>query len=41
LAIRFPSFTGNYRIDKAAEDATNASEIVEMYQKRLKKISES
>jgi len=41
LAIRFPRFTGNYRLDKAAEDATTASEIVEMYQKQLKKISES
>jgi len=41
LAIRFPRFTGNYRIDKAAEDATTANEIVEMYQKQLKKIAES
>ena len=41
LAIRFPRFTGNYRLDKAAEDATALSEIVEMYQKQLKKISES
>jgi len=40
LAIRFPRFTGNYRVDKAAEDATTVSEIVEMYQKQLKKISE-
>jgi len=38
---RFPTFTGNYRLDKAAEDATTVSEIVEMYQKQLKKISES
>jgi DNA ligase-1 len=41
LAIRFPRFTGNYRVDKAAEDATTANEIVEMYQKQLKKISET
>ncbi|MEM2104325.1 MAG: ATP-dependent DNA ligase [Candidatus Bathyarchaeia archaeon] len=41
LAIRFPRFTGNYRIDKAAEDATTTSEIVEMYRKQLKKIVES
>ena len=41
LAIRFPRFTGNYRLDKAAEDATTSSEVVEMYQKQLKKISES
>jgi DNA ligase-1 len=40
LAIRFPRFTGNYRIDKSAEDATTASEIVEMYGKQLKRISE-
>ncbi|MEM3442996.1 MAG: ATP-dependent DNA ligase, partial [Candidatus Bathyarchaeia archaeon] len=33
LAIRFPRFTGNYRLDKAAEDATTVNEIVEMYQK--------
>jgi len=41
LAIRFPRFTGNYRLDKAAEDATTASEIIEMYQRQLKKIAES
>jgi DNA ligase-1 len=41
LAIRFPRFTGNYRVDKSAEDATTTSEIIEMYRKQLKKISES
>jgi DNA ligase-1 len=41
LAIRFPRFTGNYRLDKAAEDATTVNEIIEMYQKQLKKIVES
>jgi DNA ligase-1 len=41
LAIRFPRFTGNYRLDKSAEDATTTSEIVEMYQKQLKKIVET
>lgn len=41
LAIRFPRFTGNYRLDKAAEDATTVNEVLEMYQKQLKKISES
>ncbi len=40
LAIRFPRFTGNYRVDKAAEDATTSNEILEMYGKQLKKISE-
>jgi DNA ligase-1 len=40
LAIRFPRFTGNFRLDKAAEDATTTKEIVEMYRKQLKKVSE-
>jgi len=40
LAIRFPRFTGNYRLDKAAEDATTTNEITEMYQSQLKKVSE-
>jgi len=39
LAIRFPRFTGNYRLDKAAEDATTAEEIVEMYKSQLKSIT--
>ena len=40
LAIRFPRFTGNYRFDKSAEDATTTMEIVEMYHNQLKRISE-
>jgi DNA ligase-1 len=40
LAIRFPRFTGNYRLDKAAEDATTVKEILEMYQGQLKKVAE-
>ncbi len=40
LAIRFPRFTGNYRLDKAAEDATTSNEVVEMYRGQLKQISE-
>jgi len=40
LAIRFPRFTGNYRVDKAAEDATTTEEIVEMYKSQLKKVAE-
>jgi DNA ligase-1 len=40
LAIRFPRFTGNYRLDKSAEDATTSTEIVEMYNNQLKKIAE-
>jgi DNA ligase-1 len=41
LAIRFPRFTGNYRPDKAPEDATASGEILEMYRNQLKKISET
>jgi DNA ligase-1 len=41
LAIRFPRFTGNYRVDKAAEDATTSTEIVEMYRGQLKQVSEA
>ena len=40
LAIRFPRFTGNYRLDKSAEDATAVTEVVGMYRKQLKKIGE-
>ncbi|MCW4054215.1 MAG: ATP-dependent DNA ligase [Candidatus Bathyarchaeota archaeon] len=39
LAIRFPRFTGNYRTDKAAEDATTSAEITEMYRNQLKQIA--
>ena len=38
VAIRFPRFTGKYRVDKAAEDATTPEEIVEMYRNQHKKI---
>ena len=38
IAIRFPRFTGKYRVDKSAEDATTTEEIVEMYRSQLKKI---
>jgi DNA ligase-1 len=41
LAIRFPRFTGKYRDDKAAEDATTSAEVLEMYRGQLKRISES
>jgi DNA ligase-1 len=39
LAIRFPRFTGNYRLDKSAEDATTVKEIVEMYRGQLKRVA--
>jgi len=38
LALRFPRFTGRWRKDKAAEDATSTQETVEIYRKQLKKI---
>ena len=38
LAIRFPRFTGNYRPDKSAEDATTVKEFIEMYRSQLKKV---
>jgi len=40
LAIRFPRFTGKYRPDKAAEDATTVKEIIEMYQRQLKTVEQ-
>jgi DNA ligase 1 len=40
IAIRFPRFTGKYRIDKSAEDATTTQELVEMYRGQLKKIGD-
>ncbi|MCW3982144.1 MAG: ATP-dependent DNA ligase [Candidatus Bathyarchaeota archaeon] len=41
LAIRFPRFTGRYRLDKSAEDATTNTEIIRMYESQLKKLSVS
>jgi DNA ligase-1 len=40
LAIRFPRFTGRFREDKEAEQATTEEELEEMYQERLKKVEE-
>ncbi len=37
LAIRFPRFTGRWREDKAAEDATTEKEVVDMYREQLKR----
>jgi len=36
----FGKRVGNYRLDKAAEDATTVEEIVEIYKSQLKKIAE-
>lgn len=41
LALRFPKFTRRIRDDKAAEDATSVSEIIQMYKRQLKRIGES
>jgi DNA ligase-1 len=41
LAIRFPRFTGKYRFDKAPEDATTVDELLEMYRRQLKKVTEA
>ncbi|GBC69494.1 DNA ligase B [archaeon HR01] len=38
LAIRFPRYTGRYRDDRKAEDATTSKEILEMYRRQLKRI---
>jgi len=40
LALRFPRFTGKYRIDKSAEDATTNKEVIGMYRSQLKKIND-
>ncbi len=36
LAIRFPRFTGRYRFDKKAEQATTEEELIEMYKSQKK-----
>jgi len=41
LAIRFPRFTGRFRLDKRPEDATTLQELWEMYKRQLKKIEVS
>jgi DNA ligase-1 len=37
LAVRFPRFTGNYRLDETAEGARTVEEVVEMYKSQLRK----
>ena len=41
FAIRFPRFTGNWRYDKSPEEATTNEEILEMYNRQLKRINDS
>ncbi len=36
LAIRFPRFTGRYRVDKKPEDATTEEELIEIYKLQRK-----
>jgi len=38
LAIRFPRFTGRYRLDKAPEDSTTEDEILKIYRKQLRRV---
>lgn len=38
LAIRFPRFTGRFRDDRNAEDATSEEELVQMYHRQLKAV---
>lgn len=40
LAIRFPRFTGRWREDKGPEEAMTVLEIVGLYQRQLRRISE-
>ncbi len=40
LAIRFPRFTGRYREDKGPTDATTEQEILEMYRRRIQRLTE-
>ena len=36
LALRFPRFTGKYRVDKRGEDATTSQEVIELYKRQRK-----
>jgi DNA ligase-1 len=38
LAVRFPRFTGAFRDDKRPRDATTSQELLDMYNKQLKKV---
>lgn len=39
LAVRFPRYTGRWREDKSAEDATSTQELLQMYTQQAKKTS--
>ena len=41
LAIRFPRFTGRWRLDKGPEDATTVKEMLDMYRAQLRRIEEA
>lgn len=38
LAVRFPRFTGTFRDDKRPRDATTSQELLDMYNKQLKRV---
>ncbi len=38
LAIRFPRFTGNFRDDKKPRDSTTSKEMLDMYDRQLKRV---
>ena len=41
LALRFPRFTGRWRTDKAADDATTTAELLELFQSQVRRPSGS
>jgi len=41
LALRFPRFTGRYRYDKSPEDATTEKEVIEMYKRQRRIVTEA